>query len=98
MVQCVCTWARTKLYCLGCTAPSSSKNSDVEKRSLRSTCLFSYYQPMSQQSPPPPENYERLGREYYDIERHPTCADFRYASKRLLAPLIAANEAASDLD
>lgn len=42
-----------------------------------------------------PENYDVVAAEYYDSDRHPTCANFRDASKALLRQLI---EAASVSD
>ena len=30
--------------------------------------------------------YETLAPEYYDPVRHPTCANFRYASKQIIKP------------
>ena len=39
-------------------------------------------------------NYEQLAAEYYDAERHPTCANFREASAKFLAEFLLANPGA----
>ena len=35
---------------------------------------------------PSPSSYQDVAAEYYDVHRHPTCANFRQASARLLIP------------
>lgn len=43
----------------------------------------------SAQPPIPVQNYDRIAAEYYDPTRHPTCADFRDATRLLLERFLA---------